>query len=126
MFFLVIILVFFLPDGLIPFTTGLTDMELTALAVFIASIVGFGIARGFAVKDVGCKPHPRILVHILCAGIMVATLNFIAWYFDITEPVTKIFLFAGLGVIIYGTGLYLAGEFLRKDYTAFKELTKED
>jgi FtsH-binding integral membrane protein len=123
---LAFILCVFLPDGIVPSTHGLTKTQVTAMAVMISSLVGFILIRLFTASRLECRPHPRILAHILCTGITVATLTFVAWYFDITDAVHRVFLFAGLGVLIYGTCLYLAGEFLQRDFRSFKELTKED
>ena len=123
---LIIILGIFLPEGLIPATGGLNKMEITALAVLVTSLVGFLTVRLFTSMKLECKPHPRIFAHVLCTGITVATLNFITWYYNITVVSERIFIYIFLGIFIYGICLYLAGEFLHKDYTTFKELTKED
>lgn len=123
---LVIILVLFLPENLLLSTANLSKMDITASAVLASSFVGFITVRLFTAIRLECRPHPRILAHILCTGITVVTLTFTAWYFEITAEVHRVLVFAGLGVIIYGVCLYLAGEFLQRDYRSFKELTKDD
>lgn len=125
-FTLVAILVLFLPEGMLPVTTGLEQMEITAVAVAASAFIGFIIVRIFTARDLACRPHPRILVHVLCTGIMVATLTFVASYLGVTIELHRVLLFTGLGVIIYGICLYLAGEFLHRDYEIFKKLTRED
>lgn len=121
----IIILGLFLPDNFMPFTLGLTKMEITAVAILVASIVGFIMLRMFTAMRLGCKPHPRILAHIMCTGVMIATINFVLWYFDIQAEIQKVLISAAIGFVIYFLCIYLAGEFYRKDYAEFKELTKD-
>jgi O-antigen/teichoic acid export membrane protein len=121
---LLMLLGVFLPTDFLPFDSTTYSMNATALALFVSSAVGFVGYRSYTLRYLECRPHPRILAHVFCTGVMVVVLNFVGWYFDISNELQRVLFFAVLGIFIYGVALYLAGEFLRQDYKTFKELTK--
>jgi O-antigen/teichoic acid export membrane protein len=123
---LLLLLLGLLPVQILPFGAEAYSLNTTALALCLSTVVGFVSYRMYTVRLLGCRPHPRILAHVFCAGIMVVVLEFIGWFLGITHEFTRALLFAVLGVFIYGFALYLAGEFLSRDYKKFKELTMED
>lgn len=123
---LLVLLGVFLPTDILPFDSAAYGMNATALALFVSCAVGFVGYRLYTLKFLECRPHPRILAHVFCTGVMVVVLNFVGWYFGVTNELYRVLLFAALGLFIYGVSLYLAGEFLRQDYKTFKELTKGD
>jgi len=85
-----------------------------------------GSIRFYTWDLLGCKLHPRILAHFFCAGLMALVINFLIWYFNIALELKWILLFAIIGTLVYGIGLYLSGEMLRSDFTQFKDLTGSD
>ena len=101
-------------------------MNGAALAMLLSSMLGFAAYRIYTLRQLDCRPHPRILTHILSAGLMVVSTKFLIQYFEITVGWNWILFFALLGVFLYGIPLYLVGEFLRRDFKIFKDLTRED
>ncbi len=54
---------------------------------------------------------------------MTVVINFLIWYYTITLDLMWVLVFAVIGTLAYGFGLYLSGEMLRKDFMEFKDLT---
>ncbi len=117
---------------LIPTNGFARDMEWingingAAIALLCANALAFFGYRMRAMKAIGFKPHPRIIIHFLAAGIMAVVLKFLIWVWDIEIRVSHIFLFAFLGGIIYILLLYLGGEMLKKDFYRFRELVNDE
>jgi hypothetical protein len=103
---------------------NINDMDGTAIAVLAAAVVGFAVTRLITWRMLDCRPHPKILAHILSAGLMLAFIEFVIWYFNITIGFGWLIILAALGFFIYVIGLYLTGEMLKRDYQEFLRLTK--
>ena len=122
---LVICLFLLLPIIILP-DMDIHGMTGAAIAMLASAISGYVVTRYYTWQLLGCKPHSRILAHFFCAGIMVAVINFLTWYFEITLELKWVLVFAIIGTLVYGLGLYLSGEMLRKDFTQFKDLTDSE
>jgi len=122
---LLISLVILVPDYVIQNDPDLIGINGAAISLLLSSLTGFILLRYYSIMHLGCNPHPRILTHILSAGIMVVVLVYLGRFLGLAEGFDRVLTFAGLGIIIYGICLYLSGEFLRKDYHKFIDLTKE-
>jgi O-antigen/teichoic acid export membrane protein len=103
---------------------NINDMDGTAIAVLAAAVVGFAVTRLITWRMLDCRPHPKILAHILSAGLMLAFIEFVIWYFNIAIGFGWLIILAALGFFIYVIGLYLTGEMLKRDYQEFLRLTK--
>ncbi|MBA3044773.1 MAG: lipopolysaccharide biosynthesis protein [Candidatus Thermoplasmatota archaeon] len=101
-------------------------MNGTALAMLASSAAIFVSARLIVWKMLDCKPHSRILVHFLCAGVMMAVMQFAIWYFSIELSFVWLISMAALGFFVYVLCLYLTGEMVRRDFHEFKKLTKPE
>ena len=123
---LVTILFLLVPAELILPDMDIHGMNGAAIAMLLSSVLGFAAYRIYTLRQLDCRPHPRILTHILSVGIMVVSMKFLIRYFEITLGWNWILFFALLGVFLYGIPLYLVGEFLRRDFKMFKDLTRED
>ena len=119
---LFIALLLLLPDIFLP-NLNIHGMNGAAIAMLAASIAGYIVTRYYTWKLLDSKPHLRTLIHFFCAGLMAVVINYLIWYFDIALDLTWVFVFAIIGTLTYGFGLYLSGEMLRKDFTEFKDLT---
>jgi O-antigen/teichoic acid export membrane protein len=115
-----------LPDLILPDMADIHGMNGTAIAVLASTVVGYAAVRMVTWKMLDCRPHPKILAHLFSAGLMLAFIEFIIWYFDITIGFGWLIILAALGFFIYVLGLYLTGEMLKRDFQEFKRLTKSD
>jgi len=113
-------------DFLIPSIEWIHGINGAGIAILASSIIAFLGYRLITYRELKHAPHPRILLHLLAAGVMVVVVKFIIWYFDIVIEWYHILLFAIGCAFIYGLMMYLTGEFLRKDFNRFKELVMED
>lgn len=120
-----VVAIILLPD-LVLLNMNVHGMNGTAIAVLAASVVGYTATRLITWKMLGCRPHPKILAHLFSAGLMLAFIEFIIWYFDITIGFGWLIILAALGFFIYVIGLYLTGEMLKRDFYEFKRLTKSN
>lgn len=114
-----------LPDLLLP-EAGIHGMNGAAIAVLVSSAVFYSSTRYMTWKILECIPHIRMLAHIFSTGIMIASTQFVIWYFDINLNFGWLLVLAGLGTVVYVLSLYLSGEMVRKDYHEFLELTKPE
>jgi len=113
------------PDYIIA-DPNINGMNGAGIAMLASAISGYAIIRYYTWKILGCKLHPRILAHLFCACLMGAVINFLIWYLDITLELMWLLVFAAIGTFVYGLGLYLSGEMLKRDYTEFKDLTDSE
>lgn len=120
---LVCSLLLLVPEDLILPGMNIHGMNGAAISMLASSIAAFAGYRICTARSIDCTPHRNVLTHPLCAGVMLASLKFIAWYFTISFTWYWILIFAFLGVLIYGISLYLVGEFLVEDYQRFIGLT---
>ena len=119
------ILAILLPDLVLP-DADIHGMNGTAIAVLASSVSMFITARYVTWRMLGCKPHPRMLNHLLSAGLMMATIQFIVRYFSIEVNVAWILGLAVIGFFVYIMCLYLTGEMVRKDYHEFRNVIKPE
>lgn len=103
-----------------------SGMNGAAIAMLASAAATYATARAITWRRLGCAPHRRMLVHLWCGGVMMATLNFAVWYFSIEMTFAWICAFAVLGAVVYTACLYLAGEMLRRDYHEFRDLTRPE
>lgn len=120
---LVCSLLLLVPEDIILPGVAVHGMNGAAISMLAASIVAFAGYRICTARTIDCRPHRSILTHLLCAGVMVASLKFVAWYFSLSFTWYWIIVFAFLGALIYGISLYLVGEFIEEDYKRFMRLT---
>ncbi|MDO9537989.1 MAG: lipopolysaccharide biosynthesis protein [Thermoplasmata archaeon] len=104
----------------------LEHMDGTAIAVLVSAATGYVVARYLTWKILKCKPHPKILAHILSAGLMMATIEFFIWYYGIELEFGFLLILAFLGFFVYILCLYLTGEMMKRDYYEFRRLTKPE
>jgi O-antigen/teichoic acid export membrane protein len=114
-----------LPDLVLP-DTDIHGTNGTALALLASSLAGYIAVRYVTWKALDCPPHPRMLAHLLSAGIMMAFIQFLVWYFAITLSFAWIVAMAIVGTTVYALSLYLTGEMYKRDFERFRELTRQE
>ncbi len=114
-----------LPNLILP-DSDIHGMNGTAIAVLASSVAVYIASRYITWKLLDCKPHKRIPVHFLCAGLMMAVMQFVVWYFEIEITFPWLIGLAILGFFTYVMCLYLTGEMVRRDFNQFRELTKPE
>ena len=122
---LCIVMLTLIPDLVLP-EMDIHGMNGAATAILSCSLVFYATARSITWKMLDCRPHRRILSHIFCAGLMIAFIDFIIWYFDISLNFGWLVFLAMVGTFIYVLALYLSGEMLKRDFSEFTELTKPE
>jgi O-antigen/teichoic acid export membrane protein len=114
-----------LPDLFLP-DSDIHGMNGAAMAVLASSVTVYITTRYLTWKLLECRPHKRIPVHFLCAGLMMAVMQFVVWYFEIDINFPWLIALAILGFFTYVMCLYLTGEMVRRDFNQFKTLTKPE
>jgi O-antigen/teichoic acid export membrane protein len=105
---------------------GLNLAGMGARGAAIATVIsyGFGLiySRAMAWKLTKLKGNPRILLHALAAGFMVAIFYYILYRLNIIDFITRwyhLLAFAFFGLMIYLVFLYLFREFTKEDFHFF-------
>ncbi len=122
---LIVVLAILLTDTVLP-DADMHGMNGTAIAVLASSIATYATARVLTWRMLGCGMHRRILVHFLCAGLMMAAMQFFVWYFSMEITFPWLMALAVVGFLSYVMCLYLTGEMVRRDYYEFQRLTKPE
>ncbi|MFO7619397.1 MAG: polysaccharide biosynthesis C-terminal domain-containing protein, partial [Thermoplasmata archaeon] len=122
---LLVMLALLLPGLILP-GADIHGMNGTAMAVLASSMATYACARALTWKMLGCGFHKKILVHFLCAGLMMMVMQFAVWYFEIEITFPWLMGLAILGFFTYVMCLYLTGEMVRRDFHDFKRLTKPE